>query len=55
MLDAVRPEPGGDVAAVTAVQVREVVERLVSVGQWKPPTNLRMRGSLGVPGSGAEQ
>ncbi len=36
LLDAVRLEPGADVAAVTAVQVREVVERLVAAGQWKP-------------------
>jgi hypothetical protein len=35
LLDAVRLEPGADVAAVTAVQVREVVERLMSAGQWK--------------------
>lgn len=35
LLDAVRLDPGADVAAVTAVQVREVVERLVSAGQWK--------------------
>lgn len=34
--DAVRLEPGTDVAAVTTVQIREVVERLVAVGQWKP-------------------
>lgn len=36
VLDAVRLEPGADVAAVTTVQIREVVERLVTVGQWKP-------------------
>ncbi len=36
VLDAVRLEPGADVAAVTTVQLREVVERLVAVGQWKP-------------------
>jgi hypothetical protein len=36
VLDAVRLQPGADVAAVTAVQLREVVERLVAVGQWKP-------------------
>lgn len=34
--DAVRLEPGADVAAVTANQVRDVVERLVTAGQWKP-------------------
>lgn len=36
VLDAVRLEPGADVAAVTTVQLREVVERLVAAGQWKP-------------------
>lgn len=35
VLDAVRLEPGADVAAVTAVQIREVVERLVTAGQWQ--------------------
>jgi len=35
LLDAIRLEPGADVAADTAVQVREVVERLVAAGQWK--------------------
>ncbi|MFE5159582.1 NF041680 family putative transposase [Streptomyces sp. NPDC056697] len=35
VLDAVRLEPGADVAAVTAVQLREVVERLVAAGQWQ--------------------
>ncbi|MFD3976045.1 NF041680 family putative transposase [Streptomyces cyaneofuscatus] len=35
LLDAVRLEPGADAAAVTTVQVREVVERLMSAGQWK--------------------
>lgn len=30
------PEPVADVAAVTAVQIREPVERLVAAGQWKP-------------------
>ncbi|MFG2586052.1 transposase, partial [Streptomyces malaysiensis] len=34
VLDAVRLEPGADVAAVTTVQIREVVERLVAAGQW---------------------
>ncbi len=33
-LDAVRLAPGADLAAVTARQVREVVERLVTAGQW---------------------
>jgi hypothetical protein len=36
VLDAVRLEPGADVAAVTTVQIREVVERLVAAGQVKP-------------------
>ncbi len=35
VLDAVRLGPGADVAAVTTVQLREVVERLVAAGQWK--------------------
>ncbi|MEV0749796.1 NF041680 family putative transposase [Streptomyces sp. NPDC050273] len=35
LLDAIRLEPGADVAAVTAVQVRDVVERLVEAGQWR--------------------
>lgn len=30
------PEPVADVAAVTTVQIREPVERLVAAGQWKP-------------------
>ncbi|MER8237528.1 NF041680 family putative transposase [Streptomyces sp. NPDC094049] len=36
VLDAVRLEPGADVAAVTTVQIREVIERLVDAGQWQP-------------------
>ncbi|WP_308314341.1 NF041680 family putative transposase [Streptomyces sp. GbtcB7] len=36
VLDAVRLEPGADVAAVTTVQLREIVERLVAAGQWQP-------------------
>lgn len=35
VLDAVRLEPGADVAAVITVQIREVIERLVAAGQWK--------------------
>ncbi|MES9512053.1 NF041680 family putative transposase, partial [Streptomyces sp. NPDC000609] len=35
VLDAFRLEPGADVAAVTTVQTREVVERLVDARQWK--------------------
>jgi DDE superfamily endonuclease len=38
VLDAVRLEPGADVAAVTTVQIREVVERLVAAGQWRRVT-----------------
>ncbi|MGW2113144.1 hypothetical protein [Streptomyces sp. NPDC001948] len=33
VLDAVRLEPGADTAAVTMVQIRGVVERLVAAGQ----------------------
>jgi hypothetical protein len=33
-LDALRPAPGDDAATVTAGQMRELVERLVSAGQW---------------------
>ncbi|MFF8848361.1 transposase [Streptomyces sp. NPDC015127] len=36
VLDAVRLEPGADVAAVTTVQIGEVIERLVAAGQWRP-------------------
>lgn len=35
VLDAVRLDPGADVAAVTTIQLREVVERLVAADQWK--------------------
>ncbi|TDD31897.1 NF041680 family putative transposase, partial [Saccharopolyspora elongata] len=35
LLDAMRLEPGADVAAVTAVQIRQVVERLITAGQWR--------------------
>lgn len=35
VLDAVRLAPGADVAAVTTAQIHEVVERLVTAGQWK--------------------
>ena len=34
-LDAVRLQPGADVAAVTTAQIREVVERLITAGQWQ--------------------
>ncbi|WP_245641998.1 NF041680 family putative transposase [Nonomuraea candida] len=33
LLDAIRLEPGADVAAVTAAQLRDVVERLIQAGQ----------------------
>ncbi len=36
LLNAVRLEPGADVAAVTTAQIRELFERLVAAGQWKP-------------------
>ncbi len=32
VLDAVGPEPGADVAAVTTAQLRELVDRLVAAG-----------------------
>lgn len=35
LLDAVRLEPGADVAAVTAGQLREVITRLIEAGQHK--------------------
>jgi hypothetical protein len=34
ILDAIRLQPGADVAAITTAQVREVIERLVAAGQW---------------------
>ncbi len=34
VLDAVRLQPGADLAALTTVQIREVVERLIEAGQW---------------------
>jgi hypothetical protein len=33
-LDAIRLEPGADLAAVTTAQLREVIERLITAGQW---------------------
>jgi hypothetical protein len=36
VLDAVRLGPDDDVAEVTAVQVRAVVQRLITAGQWHP-------------------
>jgi hypothetical protein len=35
VLDAVRLGPGDDAAAVTAVQVRDVVARLIAAGHWR--------------------
>lgn len=35
LLDAIRLEPGADLAAVTADQVRDVIERLVAATQWR--------------------
>jgi hypothetical protein len=34
VLDAIRLQPGADVAAITVGQIREVVERLIAAGQW---------------------
>lgn len=34
-LDAIRLDPGADLAAVTAGQVRDIVQRLVEAGQWR--------------------
>lgn len=34
VLDAIRLQPGADLAAVTTAQVREVVARLIAAGQW---------------------
>ncbi|MFJ1626175.1 transposase, partial [Streptomyces sp. NPDC088190] len=36
LLDAVRLGPADDATAVTAAQLRSVVERLILAGQWKP-------------------
>jgi len=36
VLDAVRLAPGADVAAVTTGQIRQVVQRLITTGQWHP-------------------
>ncbi|MFE5557504.1 hypothetical protein [Streptomyces sp. NPDC056544] len=36
MLDAVRLGPADDATAVTAAQLRDVVEQLVAAGQWVP-------------------
>lgn len=35
LLDAIRLAPDADIAAATAVQIREVVERLITTGQWR--------------------
>jgi len=35
VLDAVRLEPGADLAAVTTAQLRDVVAQLIAAGQWK--------------------
>src|SRR3984893_723058 len=35
VLDALRLHPDDDATAVTAIQLREVVQRLVEAGQWK--------------------
>ena len=36
LLDAVRLGPADDATAVTATQLRDVVDRLIAAGQWKP-------------------
>jgi len=36
LLDALRLQPGADVTAVTAAQVRELTGRLIAAGQWRP-------------------
>ena len=36
MLDAVRLGPADDATAVTAAQLRDVVDRLITAGQWQP-------------------
>lgn len=46
VLAAVRLEPGADVASVTTVTtvpIREVVERLVAAGRWKPGDGVSLR------------
>ncbi|MFJ2008723.1 NF041680 family putative transposase [Streptomyces chartreusis] len=35
VLDAIRLEPGADVATVTTAQIREVIDRLIEAGQWQ--------------------
>jgi hypothetical protein len=36
LLDAVRLGPADDATAVTAAQLREVIERLIAAGHWRP-------------------
>jgi hypothetical protein len=36
VLDALRSGPADDVTAVTAAQLREVVDRLIAAGHWTP-------------------
>jgi hypothetical protein len=36
LLDAIRLPPGADVTAITCAQVRQLVDRLVDAGQWRP-------------------
>ncbi|MFK4692958.1 hypothetical protein RKD22_005893 [Streptomyces pristinaespiralis] len=36
ILDAVRLGPADDATAVTAAQLRDVVDRLITTGQWQP-------------------
>jgi hypothetical protein len=35
-LDARRLAPGDDTATITAIQLRDVVQRLIAAGQWRP-------------------
>ncbi|MGW1803042.1 transposase, partial [Streptomyces sp. NPDC001984] len=35
VLDAIRLQPGADLAAVTTAQVRKVIQRLIAAGQWR--------------------
>ena len=36
VLDVIRLKPADDATAVTAAQIREVVDRLIAAGQWRP-------------------
>jgi hypothetical protein len=50
-LDARRLAPGDDAATVTAVQLREVIGRLITAGQWQPgDTDIWIVGDAGYDG-----